>query len=304
MTQFEADLSGLDGDAWLGRLEDITEEFGRFEPLGPDHSSAYLEGGDQLLVSFESRTDIARTQKREPLGVTYRRRNGWSTLTILSDRQSWFRHRAIFEHFDRLADDGFFELFDTVTFFGEGACGYAAAAYSAAAPGATVVAIRPHATLDPRIAGWDDRFRRHRRTGFSGRYGYAPDLIEAAGHAFIAFDPHQRRDAMHAALFIRPNVTLLRCPFNRLRVREDLEGMGLLDPLLEAAIAGRLTERAFWEFYRRRRTHLPYLRGLVILLERRGRGDLAARVCRFAMKELPHPFFVRRLAKRQTTRPL
>jgi hypothetical protein len=50
---------------------------------------------------------------------------------------------------------GFFDDFDQVVFYGAGQCGYAAAAFSVATPGATVVAIQPQATLDPRVTEWD-----------------------------------------------------------------------------------------------------------------------------------------------------
>ena len=49
-----------------------------------------------------------------------------------------------------------------------------------------------------------------RRLDFTSRYGYAPDMLDAAGKAFVLYDPMDRLDAMHAALFARPNVTLLR----------------------------------------------------------------------------------------------
>ncbi|MEJ6745505.1 MAG: hypothetical protein QNK98_01850 [Yoonia sp.] len=52
-----------------------------------------------------------------------------------------------------MIDDGFFEDFYNVLFYGTHGGTYAAAAYSVAAPGCTVLALRPQATLDPRIAG-------------------------------------------------------------------------------------------------------------------------------------------------------
>ena len=65
----------------------------------------------------------------------------WSSLSILSEGESWFRENRIYGYFDRLIDDGFFEDFQTVVFHGSQAAGYAACAFSVAAPGATVLAI-------------------------------------------------------------------------------------------------------------------------------------------------------------------
>ena len=108
---------------------------------------------------------------------------------MVAEGQSWFRDPAVFAYFDRLVDDGFFDEFERVIFYGAGPCGYAAAAYSVAAPGATVVAVQPQATLDPRMTEWDDRFVEMRRTSFTDRYGYAPDMLDAADQAFVLYDP-------------------------------------------------------------------------------------------------------------------
>ena len=78
---------------------------------------------------------------------------------------------------------GFFDDFDHVVFYGAGPCKYAAAAFSVAAPAATVDAIQPQTTLDPRITDWDDRYMKMRRTDFTSRYGYAPDMLDAAEQA-------------------------------------------------------------------------------------------------------------------------
>ena len=41
---------------------------------------------------------------------------------------------AVYGFFDQILDDGFFDEFDTIIFYGAGPCGYAATAYSVAAP--------------------------------------------------------------------------------------------------------------------------------------------------------------------------
>ena len=50
-------------------------------------------------------------------------------------------------------------------------------------PGATVVAVQPQATLDPRVTVWDSRHRKMRRADFTSRYGYAPDVLVIAEQA-------------------------------------------------------------------------------------------------------------------------
>lgn len=57
----------------------------------------------------------------------------WSSLSLISEGDTWFRDPAVYRYFDRLVDDRFFEGFDEVLFFGAGPCGYAAAAFSVCA---------------------------------------------------------------------------------------------------------------------------------------------------------------------------
>jgi len=108
---------------------------------------------------------------------------------MISDGDTWFRDPQIFNFFDRLIDDGFFEEFDNVVFYGVGPCGYAASTFSVAAPGSTVVVVQPQATLDPRMTEWDDRFKHMRNTSFTNRFGYAPDMLDACAQAYVLYDP-------------------------------------------------------------------------------------------------------------------
>lgn len=288
---FEPSLEGLARPEWIDRLEDVALDHGEFEPLGPDHSAAFIEGSDKLLVSFEY-TDGARLRDNgEPLAFDFTRRLGWSSLTLVCDRSSWFRHKAIYSYFDRLIDDGFFDAFEDILFYGVSDCGYAACAYSVSAPGARVLAVRPQATLSAKLAGWDNRFRKQRIIDFESRYGYAPDMIEGAQSGHIVFDPYARSDAAHAALFKRNHTTLHPFPILSSTPERDLERLGLIAPLVEAAMEDRLTPEVFQILSRARRTHLPYLRRLVGLFSERDRPDLVARVCRHALRDKERPFF-------------
>jgi hypothetical protein len=207
----ETSLAGLGRDDWLNAVAGVIGPHGGLESLGPDHNAALVRAGDTLLVTFESIQGIAAlSDTAHPLGWELAEAWGWSHLALISDGDTWFRDRAVYGYFDRLVDDGFFEEFDRVIYYGAGPCGYAAAAFSVAAPGARVLAVQPQATLDARLTEWDDRFVHMRRTSFSDRYGYAPDMLDAADHAFILYDPYEALDAMHATLFEAPNVTRLR----------------------------------------------------------------------------------------------
>ena len=292
---FTADLKGLEPVDWFAALEEIVEEHGSFSPLGQDHVAAFLDAGPKLLVTFENAQDVQALPDATPRGFAFARREGWSHLAIISRKESWFRDPAIYRHVDRLIDDGFFEDFEDVLFFGAQAGGYAAAAYSVAAPGARVLALRPQATLDPTTAAWDNRFTAQRRYNFTDRFGYAPDMIDAARQAWIVYSPQQRYDAMHAALFTRANVQMLR--INGLSGRLDamFDSLGALDGLIRDAMAGSLSPQRFIQALTPRKTFAPYQKGLVKRARDAGHDALAARVCRHVLKGGRDPFFIKQL---------
>ncbi|EYD77704.1 hypothetical protein Rumeso_00870 [Rubellimicrobium mesophilum DSM 19309] len=293
----DLDLGYLPEGEWVARLDALGDDHGFFERLGERHLSLFVESGPSLLVSFDTVSGSRRAPNGLPRALDQVTRNNWSVLTVLSRGETWYRDPAVWRHFDRLTDDGFFEDFRAVLFTGAGPGGYAAAAYSVAAPGARVMAMRPYATLDPAIAGWDRRHLGQRRLDWSSRYGFAPGMIDAARQVWVVHDPLHVPDAMHAALFHRPNVTLLRCRMTGMRVDAMLEGIHATPRLLDLAMDGSLDARGFARLWRGRRRHGPYLRNLLKRLETMGRDDLALRLCRFGLGTVDRPLYARKLAE-------
>ncbi len=287
-------LADLDKAAWKAGLTEIAEDCGMFQPLGPHHFATFVDEGDTLLVTFETVAGIrSLSDDALPLGFELVRRKGWSHLCIISDGDTWFRDPLLYGFFDRLIDDGFFEDFDRVVFYGAGPCAYAAAAYSVASPGATVLAIQPQATLDPRMTEWDNRFPEMRRVSFTDRYGYAPDMLEPAAQAFVLYDPRVQLDAMHATLFQARNVTRLRLWHMGEALQTNLIEMKLLVPLIAAAGAGKLTAAGFHRVWRKRRDYRPYLQNLLQHLARTERDYLQALLCRNVTHRMHAPKFQR-----------
>ncbi|AUQ53773.1 phosphoadenosine phosphosulfate reductase [Phaeobacter inhibens] len=292
----DEDLSGLKPAQWQARMAALAEENGMYQPLGNRHFASFIDQGNTLLVSFETIQGIHNlSDVAQPLGFDLVKNLGWSHLCIISNGDTWFRNERIYGFFDQLIDDGFFDEFDKVVFYGAGPCGYAAAAFSVAAPGATVVAVQPQATLDPRLTDWDDRFSEMRRVDFTDRYGFAPDMMDAAKQGFVIYDPRERLDSMHAALFARKNVLRLRTPHLGDTVQTRLIEMEILYNILALAGADRLTERQFYKLYRARRSNGPYLRKLMARLEQDERPYLMALLCRNVTSRLRAPRFRRRL---------
>ena len=298
----EGSLAEMSKRDWLTALAELSEENGHFQPLGKKHFSSYIAGSETLLVTFESYDGIQRiSPNAHPLGWEVAKVLGWSSLSVMSDGQSWFRDREVYAYFDDLIDDGFFEEFDNVVFYGAGPCGYAAAAYSIAAPGARVLALQPQATLDPRVAEWDERFIRQRRLDFTSRYGYAPDMIDAAQEAFVIYDPEELEDAMHAALFTRPNVHKLRLRHAGGALQFSLRNMKILSRLIALGGTGRLTPEIFAKLARARREDRQYLRNLMRHLDDKGRTKLAHALCKNVTTRMDGvPAFERRLKGLET----
>ncbi|WP_417208319.1 phosphoadenosine phosphosulfate reductase [Antarctobacter sp.] len=295
---FSPDLSNQSRGEWLATLRRIGEEYGFAEPMGKSHAAIFVEEGDTLVVGFETMSGIeALSETRTPLGFDMVNANGWSSLSLLSHGDTWFRDERVYAFFDQLQDDGFFDEFETVLFYGAGPCGYAAGAYSVTSPGARVLMLQPQATLDPRIAEWDDRFAEERRRDFTSRYGFAPEMIDAAAQAYVIYDPRERLDAMHSALFARPNVSRLRAPFMGSALQADFRALDLLPGLLTSAAEGRLDTALFAAMLRARRNHPPYLRRLLARIDADGRDGLARLLCQNVVSRMPAPRFRRRLAE-------
>ena len=283
----------LTDDEWLAEIETFGEFKGYFQPLGNAHAAVFADNSlDTLLVYFDTIPGARSTNPSGlPAPLEIAEALGWSHLSLYSRKATWFRDHRVYRFFDRLVDDGFLEDFDRVIFFGAGSGGYAAAAFSVAAPGATVIAVAPQATLDPDVAEWDDRFVTMRRTSFTDRYGYAPDMVEAAARVFVVYDPLVELDAMHATLFRGANTDRIRFRNAGSGTGREFMAMGALRPVLEAAGEGRLDARAMFRALRLRHNYQPYLRNLLGRLHAEERHLLTAILCRATLERWNSPRF-------------
>jgi hypothetical protein len=286
----------LDRAGWLEMMDKQAEDSGHFEALGPKHWAFFADESPTLIVTFEQLDEIRQRPGQMPLGHDVAKSNGWSHLCLISEGDTWYRDKRVYGYMDRLVDDAFFEDFDHVVFMGCGVQGYAAEAFSVAAPGATVIALSPRATMDPAVASWDRRAIKARGLDFNSRYGFAPDMIEGAGQVFVLHNPDVTEDAMHAALFRGKHVTHFRLP--RLPGRRDwaLAHMRMIQQLVDLAVAGALNPVSFAKLWRARRNFGPYLRTLLDKTAAEGRTKLEIKVCRSVATRLQAPRFKKRLA--------
>jgi hypothetical protein len=290
------EIPALDRSGWLALLRTMGEDSGGFEPLGTHHWAILNEDGPTLVISFDRLEDIVALEPgKMPHIFGQATQNGWSHLSLISEGNSWYRDSAVFAYLDRLVDMSFFDDYDRVVFYGVGMGAYAAAAFSVTAPGSTVLAVQPRATLDPEMAGWDTRFTAARRLDFNNRYGYAPDMTEGAAEVFTLHDPYCRPDAMHAALFRKPYVTQLKARFLGENIGTALAEMGILPKLVKAACEGTLNARSYAQLWRDRRSFGNYLRW--ILRACAGRPQREAMICRSVTSRMRAPGFRNHLDK-------
>jgi len=285
---------------WRTSLKEMGREKGFYEELGEQHTALFVEGGDTLIVTFENLDHVYNfTDDRMPWGYGFVTSRGWSMLGMMAHDWTWYRDEAVFDFFDRLRDEGFFDRFKQVVFYGASMGAYAAAALSAAAPGATVILIAPQATLCREIAPWETRYVKAWRRNFNGRYGYAPDGLKSAKDAYLFYDPRMAQDAMHATLFSGDNLTKFRCRFLGHRMASLWLQMGVLKDVIDGCVDGSLTKTRFYALMRKRRDSGRFMRELLEIVESRGRPALTAYFCEAVLSRRRGPKFRQALQRAQ-----
>lgn len=299
-TKTDAAKAALDRAGWLSLLRNMGEDSGSFDVLGDHHWAVLNEDGTTLVISFDRLEDIQALEPgKMPHVFGQATQNGWSHLSLISEGETWYRDAAVYAYLDKLVDEAFFDDYEQIVFYGAGMGAYAAAAFSVAAPGCTVLAVQPRATLDPEIAGWDTRYTRARRLNFTNRYGYAPDMVDGAEKMFTVYDPYCRLDAMHVALFNKPFVTKLKTRFLGENTALSLAEMGLLPKLVKEACEGKLTAKSFSRHWRERRGFGAYLRLILRACTEAGHAKREAMICHSVTNRLRAPGFRKHLEKLQ-----
>ncbi len=284
--------------AWHDRLAEIGRQEGFFETLGDEHSALFAKRGKTLVVTFDNLDHVyERGENRMPWGFDYTQSRGWSVLGMMSHDWTWYRDDAVFDFFDRLKDEGFFDQFDRVVFYGASMGAYAASVFSSVVPGATVVCISPQATLDRDIAPWETRYKKAWRRNFKDRFGYAPAMIAGAEKVYLFYDPTAPLDSMHASLFQGDNLEKLKCRFMGHRIASLWMAMGVLKPVVEGCIEGSLTRSGFYKLMRQRHDTNRYQREMLGRLRDQKRYALTIRYCKAVLSRRGAPAFRKEMKK-------
>ncbi len=277
---------------WRDELAQMGADHGFYEDIGSQHTALFVRRGKTLIVTFENLDHVyENSEERMPWGFNFVESRGWSFLGLMAHDWTWYRDEDVFDFFDRLRDEGFFKGFDNVVFYGASMGAYAAATFSAAAPGATVIAISPQATLSRDIAGWETRYVKAWKRDFSSRYAYAPEMVKSADKMFLFYDPTYQLDAMHTALFQSPNVQKFKCRFLGHRIASFWISLGLLKTIIEDSVDGTLTQDAFYKMMRARRESPRFQRELLTRLKDAKRHGLLIKLCEWVLAGRGAPKF-------------
>ena len=141
------------------------------------------------------------------------------------------------------------------------------------------------------MTGWDERFRDYRRLGFTDRYGYAPDMCEAAAICHVLFDPLYHPDAMHAALFHGPATNLIPLRYFGTKTADFAEAMGITEAAVLAAGDGVLDPAFLYEVLRLRREHEGWLRNLLRATLRGYSAQRTEVLCKSVLNRIKSPHF-------------
>jgi hypothetical protein len=285
----------VDRQDWLNLMGRIGQEDGFFAAAGDRHWTLHAEEGSNLLVTFDTLGAALDRKGQMPHLFDLASTMGWSYLCIIAEGATWFRDPAVYEFFDRMVDESFFDGFDRVQFYGAGMAGYAACAFSVAAPGSTVLAVAPRATLTPSRTPFETRNRSARRLDFTSRYGFAPDMVRAAKDVWILRDPFHFEDAAQAALFQGRHVQTLNIRLMGDRAEKALEDLDILPKLIDAAMKGEMSAELLAGLWRGRRKFGGYLKQLLLRTDTAGREALSYAICSNVARRTRAPKFRRRL---------
>lgn len=244
------------------------------------HVALYYERGSTLVVSFDNMKSRDALGQVYPWAYKFVAGLGHSHLGIIMQRRcDWFRQPDLEAYFDRLRDEGFFDQFERVIFYGASMGGYGALSYSAAVPGSDVVVFSPQSSLDQKVVPFETRYRdgfqrgRWKRT----RYKDAVDGAKAARRVTVFADPFHTLDAAHAARLVSDNVIWAKCPSSGHNPARLMKFMGCLNEAVTKAFDGTLTEIEFRQIWRAHRDTQALARVILRQGMRSGHLDLVLR---------------------------
>lgn len=233
--------------------------------------------GDTLVVSFDNLSNVNDPSlARETWGYGFYASEGWSHLGVMAFEKNWYRDDALFDFMEE--KQALFRRFSTVVMTGTSMGAYAATAFADLAPGCTVVAFSPQATLAKARVPWEERFNSGRKQDWSGRYAHGPDHCVTARDVFIVYDPYFEPDRRHADFYQGDNIHHLKSWYSSHKSAQFMRRAEILKSVMQEAVAGNLTPALYYRLFRSRRDLIWYYNGLADHLIGKGHKRLAGQL--------------------------
>ncbi len=265
---------------------------------GPDNALMFAPKSKRLVVAFDNLSVVKTDQQRWPWGFKVLwKEMGCSVLGVMAVNRNWFREEFVHDAFEALRDQGFFEQFDEILFYGTSMGGFGALVYQQCAPGANVLAIAPQSTLDRDILPGDDRWGWTAKLDWKGRFGDAAGATDTAKRVFLVADPYFQPDYDQVSRITGDNVAWLHTPFMGHQLPNAFAVMNILKDLLYAAAGGTLTPALFYRLFRARNDLPRYQHDILMEAERRGKIRSAIRVCEYTLQKRKAPNIKRSLER-------
>ncbi|RYH00976.1 glycosyltransferase family 2 protein [Salipiger sp. IMCC34102] len=269
--------------AWLADLRRTEFRRGWYASEEKFAAQFTLRSRDTLIVSFDNlSTTRDPSLARETWGYPFYAKQAYSHMGVMAFDRNWYRDEALFDFME--SKRGLFDRFETVVMTGTSMGAYAATAFADLAPGCTVLAYSPQATLDTRRVPWEERFGSGRKQDWSGRYAFAPDHCRKARAVYLIYDPYFEPDRRHAEFYQGDNILHLKSWYASHKSALFLRRAEVLKDITLEAIAGTLTAERYYELYRARRNLPWYLNGLADHVIARDHPRLAEGLARHLAK--------------------
>ncbi len=271
------------------RFNDARKLAGRIKGFlweGPENALIFAPRSKRLVVVFDNISTAREEGQRWPWGFKALWQDmGCSVLGVMCTQRNWFRQDFVHDAFEGLRDQGFFEQFDEILFYGASMGAFGALVYAQCAPGANVLAVAPQSTLDRRIMPDDDRWGWTARLDWDGRFNDAADVLENTGQTFIVADPYFAPDKAQVERIRGERITWLKTAFMGHQLPNAFVVMGILKPMLLAAAGGTLTPELFYRLFRARSDLPRFQHDLLMQAEARGKLKSAIRICEYTLKK-------------------
>ncbi len=218
-----------------------------------------------LVVTFENADQPKRPRldgMREPWGLDFLIRRGYSVLGIKPKSVDWYRGADLHAFFRSYSFKIFILSFNRVVLYGSSMGGFAALSFAEVCPDPIVIAFNPQSTLNMELVPWETRYPEGRAQDWTGDFVDGRHGAANAKTVYVAYDPLFDLDRKHVDRLIDTNLVRLKMPLVGHVVMSWMGEAAILPKFIDEALAGTLTEQRCQKLARERRKSKRYYIGM------------------------------------------